>query len=248
MARPHGRVSLVSITTDSARRVGEKAPIAPKRIAVSTSSSGPGITTPARRDARTVSRMPSRSDASGGRRTGGSGSPPASRLNGCGPCVCGSTAIASTAGGLAIATRRPASVSASSDRLDARLRPDELDSRLGQLCPRVVETIGRRRRGIAGRACPSPLSDLAESPRWSSRRPRPAAGSRPGAGTTDEDRFPPASARRRGFAPDTRARALLRSGSRSGSPRRPMASRRPPPTYASSPLERCAQRADETSP
>ena len=49
MARPHGAVSLVSITTDSARRVGEKAPIAPKTIAVSTSSSGPGITMSVRR-------------------------------------------------------------------------------------------------------------------------------------------------------------------------------------------------------
>ena len=226
MARPHGAVSLVSITTDSARRVGEKAPIAPKTIAVSTSSSGPGSRCPSAGVA-TVRRSANRIDPPGG----------------------SSGRRVRLADGKAAERIRAVGLRLDRDRADARedwpprrgRRSHRSRTRASPGCPTparrarfavqsAASTCHRDRRpaarGIAGRAHLSPASDPAQSPGSSDRRPRPGAAPRPGAGTTDAGRSPPASVRRRGFAADTPGASVgPGQARRSGSPRRPMASR-----------------------
>ena len=169
--------------------------------------------------------MPSRIDASGGRRAAGSGSPWASRLNGCGPCVCGSTAIASRAGGLATATRRPASVSASSV---ARM-PDsgQTSSTRGS-----VSCVHVSSRPSAGGAEGSQVA-CARHPCRIWRRVHvgrvDGLGREPDLDRAPEPRMKTDSRWHRRVVevsyPILERRALLRSGSRSGSPRMPMASR-----------------------
>ena len=173
-----------------------------RRIAVRTSSSGPGITTPVRRGAEPYAK-PNRIDR---RAVGGPAGRARRRRDGGTDSGRGSAAPQrsrrSQEDWRPRRGRRSHRSRASSVALDARLWPDELDSRLGQLRPRVIETSAGGARDRRSRV-PVTASDVAQSPGSSNRRPRPGGGPRPGVGTTDAGRSPPASARRQGFQTDT---------------------------------------------